>query len=95
MPRPACPKCGEKHCSRRKREGIVQILVWPRLGWYPWQCGACRHVFIVKFRGKSKRNRPGDDAVSTLPPNQHLTTSFLQNRREQELRDEEFEDFED
>jgi predicted RNase H-like nuclease len=57
MPRPACPKCGEKQCSRRKREGFFQILIYPSLGWYPWQCSSCRKVFVVKERGKSKRRR--------------------------------------
>ena len=44
-----------KECSRRKREGFVQIFIYPRLGWFPWQCGSCRNVFIVPERGKSKR----------------------------------------
>jgi hypothetical protein len=81
MPRPVCPKCAEKHCSRRKREGFVQIFIWPRLGWYPWQCSACRHVFTVKFRGKSKRKRSingeaSAEIVSTLPPNRRLNDRF-------------------
>jgi hypothetical protein len=90
LPRPACPKCGEKHCSRRNREGLIQLLIWPRLGWYPWQCGACRHVFIVKFRGKSKHKRPTDGqspaAISTLPPNRHLSG------HEEDFHDEDFDD---
>jgi hypothetical protein len=57
MPRPACPKCGEEQCSRRKREGFFQILIYPSLGWYPWQCSTCRKVFVVKERGRSKRHR--------------------------------------
>jgi hypothetical protein len=39
---------------RRKREGLFQILIAPHLGLYPWHCSACRKVFLVKERGKSK-----------------------------------------
>jgi hypothetical protein len=57
MPRPACPKCREQACSRKKRLGLFQRFILPRLGWFPWQCGSCQRVFLVKERGKSKRKK--------------------------------------
>ncbi len=57
MPRPACPKCGERQCSRKKRQGLWQRFILPSFGWFPWQCSSCRRVFLVKERGKSKRKK--------------------------------------
>ena len=73
MPRPSCPKCGEKECSRRKREGFLQIFIYPRLGWFPWQCGSCRNVFIVPERGKSKRRRRTGEHTASSPTKPHPT----------------------
>jgi hypothetical protein len=57
MPRPACPRCGERDCSRKKREGLWQRFILPRFGWFPWRCSACQRVFLVRERGKSKRKK--------------------------------------
>lgn len=58
MPRPACPKCKELQCSRKKRVGLWQRFILPRFGWFPWECTSCRKVFLIKERGKSKRRHP-------------------------------------
>jgi hypothetical protein len=81
MPRPACPKCKARECSRKKRQGLFERFILPRLGWYPWQCSSCRKVFLVKERGKRKRKpfAPGQnytqwragDAPSPQPLHEH------------------------
>jgi hypothetical protein len=73
MPRPSCPRCGAPQCSRRKREGLLQILIYPRFGLFPWRCSACRKVFLLKERGKSRRRhtldeRPGAPVLEGKPP---------------------------
>jgi hypothetical protein len=71
LPRPACSKCKSLDCSRVKRDGLMQTLVLPRFGYFPWKCTSCGNVFLIKERGKSKRHRsgekPGDPDVVGAP----------------------------
>jgi predicted RNA-binding Zn-ribbon protein involved in translation (DUF1610 family) len=85
MPRPACPKCGERQCSRRKREGLFQRFFLSRLGWFPWQCSSCRKIFLVKERGKSKRRPSAGDRVIGSS-HQPLQSSF--SHEEESFHDE-------
>ena len=64
---PVCPKCGSARTARVKRMGLIQILVLPRFGLYPWECSGCRKVFTIRNRGKLKRRRRTTGEVH-LPP---------------------------
>ena len=89
MPRPACPKCKERQCSRKKRDGLWQRFILSRLGWYPWQCTSCRKIFLVKERGKSKRKAfvSGQTIPGYKPVRQAQTLSH-EEVFEEDLEDE-------
>jgi len=82
MPRPSCPRCGAPQCSRRKREGLFQIFLYPRFGLFPWQCSACRKVFLMKERGRSKRRDRVHEKLE--PPILQGTPSPLPKRVEEQ-----------
>jgi hypothetical protein len=53
-----CVTCG---CEMRRvmRESFLQRKVYPRFGYYPWECPLCREPILYKVRhlrkSKSKR----------------------------------------
>ncbi len=67
MPDPICPNCGSTRTYRKKREGLLQTKIYPKLGKYPWECTDCRKPFISKGRGVAKRRkkRSTDDSGIT------------------------------
>jgi hypothetical protein len=67
LPAPFCPKCKSGRTARVKRTGLLQILVLPRFGIFPWECSSCRKIFTFKNRGKLKRRRRTTGEVH-LPP---------------------------
>ena len=54
---PQCTSCGFVRTIRVRRKGLVQAVVWTRLGYFPWECCGCRKVFLNKNRGKEQRRR--------------------------------------
>ncbi len=50
-----CPNCANVEMARVERRGFLQEHVYPRLGFYPWECPFCREVFLLKSRGRSYR----------------------------------------
>jgi hypothetical protein len=34
----------------------------PKIGYFPWECGACRTVFLLKYRGKKRRKRSSSES---------------------------------
>ena len=56
MADPICPRCGQQHCSRRRREGLRQFVM-ARLGYFPWECSLCRKQFYLTKRGKRRKRR--------------------------------------
>jgi hypothetical protein len=48
--------------------GLFQVLIAPRLGLFPWHCDACRKLFLVKERGKSKNKEHTKFADHMLNP---------------------------
>ncbi len=53
-PRCVCPKCGG-HLHRLARKGFLQSGVYPRFGYYPWECFRCSEKRMLRTRGR----RPG------------------------------------
>jgi hypothetical protein len=67
LPPPVCPHCANPRTARVKRKGLLQTLLWHRLGLFPWECSGCRKIFLFKSRGKLKRKRRTTGEVH-LPP---------------------------
>jgi len=89
MPRPSCPKCGETQCSRRDREGLLQIFVFPHLGLFPWHCPKCRKTFVAKERGKSKiRHREEDLQKVAAERAANLSHGTAETRERRRANDE-------
>lgn len=62
---PHCPECDGIELRRQGRVGIWQRLILPQLGLYPWECGLCRKIFLLRQR--SRANVPSWDQQSALP----------------------------
>ncbi len=48
---PKCKSCGSERTYRRKRDGFLQEMVMPMLGFFPWECNSCWKVFFSRNRG--------------------------------------------
>jgi hypothetical protein len=42
-----CKDCGNP-LRRLARQGFLQLKVYPKLGYYPWECPICRKTTMVK-----------------------------------------------
>jgi hypothetical protein len=49
-----CRRCGGTRLSRTRRQGLFQEYVLPLLGLFPWECGDCRRILLLKTRGRTK-----------------------------------------
>ena len=63
---PPCPHCKSPVTRRARRTGLLQNVVYPRLGLFPWECTACRRIFLVKQRAKSRHRHAQDDFEPSL-----------------------------
>jgi hypothetical protein len=52
-----CLKCGGGVAIRINRSGFWQCKVLGHLGYYPWKCGACGRVFMVRRRSERPRSK--------------------------------------
>jgi hypothetical protein len=60
-----CLKCGGGVAIRISRSGFWQCNVLSHFGLYPWKCGACGRVFLVRRRGERPRSKkPKVEAAS-------------------------------
>jgi predicted RNA-binding Zn-ribbon protein involved in translation (DUF1610 family) len=55
-----CPTCGKQMLKRTSRKGFMQRVVFVRFGYYPWKCGSCRSVRLLKNRGMRTRRKSED-----------------------------------
>jgi hypothetical protein len=53
--RPQCPRCEGIELRRQGRVGFWQREVLSRLGRFPWECGQCRVVYMLKMRSLGYR----------------------------------------
>ncbi len=65
--RPLCPRCYAIELRRHPRVGFWQRAVLTRLGYFPWECGQCRGLFLLKQRyaGTTELDE-GSEAHATL-----------------------------
>jgi hypothetical protein len=57
-----CPHCGARALYRRERRGFLQRRVFPRLGFYPWNCASCRKSALLRLRSSEP-----DEAAAFAP----------------------------
>jgi hypothetical protein len=50
-----CPNCHGIELARIARCGFMQVHVYPKFRIFPWKCGACRQMFLLKGRGRRYR----------------------------------------
>ena len=48
--RPLCPTCEGIELRRQGRFGFWQRVVLSRLGRFPWECGLCRKIYMLRQR---------------------------------------------
>lgn len=63
---PRCPKCEAIELRRQGRHGFWQRQILSRLNYFPWECGQCRQVYILKLRSSGYRMNGADSVPSSL-----------------------------
>jgi len=51
-----CTKCGS-NLRRLARKGFLQKEIFPRFGYYPWECPVCHGTIMLKKRYQRKTHR--------------------------------------
>ena len=49
--RAECPRCCIDYLRRKPRKGILQKVLYPIFGYYPWRCRVCKGSYIIRKRG--------------------------------------------
>ena len=50
-----CPACRSDHVYRAGRRGLLQTMVLPMFGFYPWQCKGCGADVMIRRRDRPRR----------------------------------------
>ena len=70
--KPHCMQCEGIELRRQGRFGFWQRVMLPMLGLYPWECGLCRKIYLLKQRSMDYRQRPSETNMESmrleLPP---------------------------
>lgn len=56
-----CPTCGTQTLRRTSRKGFMQRVIYPRFGYYPWECSRCNVAQLIKNRGARHRRRKSSE----------------------------------
>lgn len=64
--KPQCPHCESIELRRQARTGFLQRQLLSRLGYFPWECGQCRQIYLLKLRSTGYRPIPKRGASATL-----------------------------
>ncbi len=64
--KPHCPQCEGIELRRQGRVGLMQRVVLPRLGLFPWECGLCRKIYFLRQRSTGYRQHSTAAAVTRL-----------------------------
>jgi hypothetical protein len=51
-----CSACEKPALHRVSRKGLLQRVVFPLFGYFPWQCKGCKSVQLMKKRGSRRRS---------------------------------------
>ena len=71
--KPHCPQCEGIELRRQGRVGLWQRMVLPRLGLFPWECGLCRKIYMLRQRSTDYRQHSTE--VSIAPVHLELVPS--------------------
>ena len=52
-----CPECHQMSMHRVSRSGFLETRIFPKFGYYPWECPRCEIKKLLKARGIRKRRR--------------------------------------
>ena len=67
-----CLRCGSDRIRRIARAGLLHQYIFPMFGKYPWRCGRCGALSMLKKRALSgKRHRHShraEEAAQSTPP---------------------------
>ena len=64
--KPHCPQCDGIELRRQGRVGLLQRVVLPRLGLFPWECGLCRKIFLLRQRSTDYRQHSTEAGVTPI-----------------------------
>jgi len=57
--------------ARIARRGFLRVHVFPKFGYYPWECAMCRREFMIRKRGgayrKASTSSPSTAASDRAP----------------------------
>jgi hypothetical protein len=76
---PLCPSCDGVELRRHGRIGIWQRVFLPWMGLYPWECGLCRRIYMLRQRSSgyvapSAPLSPADEKAPQQPSTLHLAS---------------------
>ena len=64
--KPHCPQCDGVELRRQGRIGFLQRAVYPRFGLFPWECGLCRKVYMLKQRTTDYRQHSLEASIPAI-----------------------------
>jgi hypothetical protein len=76
-----CPGCGNQ-LRRLARKGLLQRTLYPLLGYYPWECFACRTKRMVRARGQRTFHRIWDEVLDDPLDNPFMRQLALTSQEE-------------
>lgn len=65
--KPHCPHCEGIELRRQGRVGFWQRVVLPRFGYFPWECGLCRKIYMLRQRSTDYRQHSTGKSATSLP----------------------------
>ncbi|MGC2618064.1 MAG: hypothetical protein WA414_03430 [Acidobacteriaceae bacterium] len=58
-----CPHCKQEQLARIARRGFFRERVFPKFGYFPWECAICRNEFLIRKRGGAYRKASTSSTV--------------------------------
>jgi predicted RNA-binding Zn-ribbon protein involved in translation (DUF1610 family) len=58
-----CSRCG-RNLRRLARKGFLQKEIYPRFGYYPWECPVCREMMMLKKQYQRKKHRISEPSAA-------------------------------
>jgi len=52
--------CGGSHLYRLRRTGLLEKIIYPLFGYYPWHCLACKENRYIKQRNVRRRKKTAE-----------------------------------
>ena len=65
--KPRCLQCEGIELRRQGRFGFWQRVIAPHFGLFPWECGLCRKIYMLRQRSTGYRQHSLEARALTLP----------------------------